>query len=163
MENLIGKRFGSLVVKSFHERKNWNYYWLCKCDCGNQHIALSGNLKRITKCCHACAVKARTKHGHSSGHNDTKSGRSHTYSSWLAMFGRVNGTTEKLLYSYNHISICDRWKDFNHFLSDMGERPSKRHTLDRIDNNGNYEPSNCRWTTWKQQLANRRKYRNKRK
>ncbi len=163
MENLIGQRFGSLVVEAFHERRNWNYYWHCKCDCGNKYIAFSGNLKRGTHRCHTCTVKARVKHGHSSGHNHgTKAGRSLTYSSWLSMFCRVSGKTEKLKYSYGHVSICKRWYDFVNFLDDMGKRPSKRHTLDRINNDGNYEPSNCRWATWKQQLANRRKRRNKR-
>jgi len=56
------------------------------------------------------------------------------------------------------ISVCDRWQIFENFLADMGFRPSSEHSLDRIDNAGNYEPSNCRWATWKVQAANRRKY-----
>ena len=159
MENLADKKFGKLRVLSFVERKNYNYSWLCQCDCGNQHICLASNLKagRTTQC-KQCANEQRKKHGHSSGNAKNKSGRSPTYNSWLGIFTRVRGKSEKLKYSYDHVRVCERWHDFKNFLADMGERPPGR-TLDRIDLMGDYEPSNCRWATWKQQLANRRECR----
>jgi len=156
MENLSGKRFGKLVVSNFVERRNDNYYWRCVCDCGSETIMLAGNIKRGTQQCKRCARPI--KHGHSSGHQ-SKTGRSPTYISWLAMFTRVKGKSEKLLYSYKHVSICERWKSFENFLSDMGERPSSSHTLDRINNCGNYEPDNCRWADWSTQMGNRRQRR----
>lgn len=156
MENLTAQRFGKLVVlRHLRSTANYIHFWECLCDCGNKTITRASNLKRRkngTKHCRRCS---RLTHGHSAGYK-SKSGRSPTYLSWLGMFNRVNGKTEKLRYSYKHVSICKRWLDFNVFLSDMGERPSKKHTLDRIDNLGNYEPQNCRWADWSTQLKNRR-------
>lgn len=161
MENLTGKRFGKQVVLSFSHRKGWNYYWNCQCDCGHVHTSLSGNLKRHNGRCVKCA---RVTHGHSIG-NDSgrKDGRTLTYSSWLGMHSRVRGKSEKLVYIYKSrgIKVCDRWSSYENFLADMGERPGKEFTLDRINNDLGYYPENCRWADWSTQLKNRRKPRKK--
>lgn len=91
-------------------------------------------------------------------HGAAKHGtKSPTYSSWCAMRRRCSATSGRnyLYYGSRGISFCDQWKTFANFLADMGER-IKGTTLDRINNDGNYEPGNCRWATPKQQSNNQR-------
>lgn len=79
------------------------------------------------------------------------------YKSWLAMNQRCNDTNASNYYLYGDrgIKVCERWKSFQNFLEDMGSRP-ERYTLDRINHDGNYEPSNCKWSSYHEQSRNRR-------
>lgn len=97
------------------------------------------------------------KHGHYRYGKGTS-----TYNSWTAMKSRCLNPQNLRFSDYGGrgITICDRWLDFRNFLEDMGERP-KGLTLDRKDNNKGYEPDNCRWATWAEQLANRKTYTSK--
>lgn len=153
---ITGKRFGRLVVRA-EDKVRKPRHWLCVCDCGRQHTVRESALKNgHTQSCGClgaerrlkAATEAKIKHGKS---------KSDIYSVWASMIQRCRDPNNKRWSSYGGrgISVCDRWLRFENFLADMGERP-KGLTLDRVDVNGDYEPSNCRWATDKQQANNTR-------
>ncbi len=120
---------------------------LCICDCGVQTIVYDNNLRYgYTKSC-GCL------RGENHGLRETPE-----YRTWKAMRRRCFSPSDKKFKSYGGrgISICKEWDSFPQFLSDMGTRPSKQHSIDRINNDGNYSPSNCRWAITTQQNRNRR-------
>lgn len=129
----------------------------CECDCGNKTIVRLTNLRTSTTKSCGCWKLNTTK---IIGKENTKHGltRTRTYNSWQSMKYRCLNPNSR---GYEHyggrgITICDRWlNSFQNFLEDMGERPLGT-SIDRIDVNGNYEPSNCKWSTHKQQNNNRR-------
>jgi len=150
--SLEGQRFGMLIALCRTEKRSNNneVYWLFKCDCGVKKEMRGTSVKtgRVYNC--GCLTGAHLKtHGKS---------KTRTYNAWACMRSRTTNPKVEQFHNYGGrgIKVCERWDNFSNFLKDMGECPP-RLSLDRIDVNGNYEPSNCRWATSKQQGQNTRK------
>lgn len=152
-----GQRFGRYQVIERVANYDCRPHYKCKCDCGNERVVSGKYLRKgLSKSCGCFGAEQRklasTKHGHS-----PRKGHSKEYTSWCNMKNRCYDVNNKQYCDYGGrgISVCDRWlNSFENFLSDMGL--SNGLTLDRIDVNGNYEPTNCKWSTSTEQARNKR-------
>lgn len=143
MINLTGQRFGRLVAtqRAPHARR---VHWRCACDCGGEAVVSADRLRSGKT--GSCGCR---RHGQS---------RLPEYRVWATMLERCRRPRAANYHNYGGrgIGVCERWLDFDAFYADMGARPSPKHSIDRIDNDGNYEPGNCRWATASEQNRNKR-------
>lgn len=156
MIDLTGQKFGRLTVLGFshkvvYSQTNVRYYWKCRCDCGTEKLVLASQLRGGTLSC-GCFAKEKS-------HAPRKHGMSNhrLFSIWHSMLQRCENPNSSGYHNYGGkgVRVCEEWHDSKKFFEwalNNGYREDL--TIDRIDGNGNYEPSNCRWTDWKTQSNN---------
>lgn len=163
-ENLVGKRFGRLVVVSLADNsasKHRGARWVCECDCGNITEVRADHLKNgSVRSCGCLARDVNKMFPNHVTHGATKGGCwDRLYVIWQGMKARCEKSyaTSYPRYGARGISICDDWHDFETFRGwAIANGYTDKLTIDRIDSDGNYEPSNCRWATYTEQAANKK-------
>ncbi len=162
--DITGHRFGRLTVLDIARKEQRpsggsRIFWRCQCDCGRETIVVSDKLKNGHTSSCSCLwrdtlLKVHTKHGRAPQGNHHP-----TYTRWSNMRRRCEDPNHPRYPDWGGrgIKVCDRWQIFENFLADMGDCPPGM-SLDRIDVNGDYEPSNCRYATFSEQSLNQRRY-----
>lgn len=145
--DFTGERFGMLVVKQFLETRKGKRIWRCLCDCGNTKDVAGSNLATgNTKAC-GCQRDGHPKHG--------MANKVPEYSVWKGMWRRCEDENHKDFQAYKGRKPPDSWRDFKVFMDYMGPRPSKTHSLERVDNSRGYGPGNTVWATRVEQNNNK--------
>lgn len=153
---IAGERFGRLIaIQCLPGSAGERSKWLCRCDCGNEPRIVGNSLRAgLTRSC-GCLQRDACRQKNST-HGMRKAPE---YSVWYDMKRRCFDPKNKRYADYGGrgIAVCESWRiSFASFYADMGPRPTATHSIDRMNNNGNYEPSNCKWSTKSEQAFNRR-------
>lgn len=156
--DIAGQRFGRLVALGYSPSIGTRSRWIFRCDCGTlRQINQSNVIRGLTVSC-GCRMQETRVNTYRHGFK-TRANPSAEYRIWRGMIDRCSNRNNKFWHRYGGrgITVCQRWRDdFLNFYADMGPRPDPSLSLDRIDNDGNYELGNCRWATKSEQAKNRR-------
>lgn len=153
MIDITGQRFGQLIAIKPIKQIDRKWHWLCRCRCGVKRIVQGKKLRSG----HTQSCGCLKKRGNNLVHGESRKGHeTREYKTWKSMRDRCQNSSRAdfKYYGARGIKICKRWLQYENFLADMGRRPAKGYSIERINNEGNYTPSNCKWATHVEQMNN---------